>query len=185
MFTLQRPLFLERVEWQFAQNKKIQTGNYRAGARPVPELTCSVGIQLNERVSLWRHPRALLSLQRTISPIRTHTRAKSSGDHITPAALFAFQNMGDFELHSPKRNLIDDQSLSSGREEPVRNKGMPDGASGSADTEQKSPTKSATGLRRLGALWPAVWLALAGVATLGWLIGILWAAVKLVRWLID
>jgi hypothetical protein len=98
--------------------------------------------------------------------------------------LFAFQNMGDFELHSPKRNLIDDQS-SSGREEPVRNKGMPDGVSGSADTEQKSPTEPATGLQRLGELWPAVWLALAGVATLGWLIGIVWAAVKFVRWLID
>jgi hypothetical protein len=73
--------------------RKFRTGDYRT--RPVPELTRSAGIQVNRRVSLRRHPRALSLLHRTISPIRTHTKAKSSGDHITPAALFAFQNMGD------------------------------------------------------------------------------------------
>jgi hypothetical protein len=114
----------------------------------VPELTRSADIKLNERVSLRRHPRALSLLHRTISPIRTHTKAKSSGDHITPAALFAFQNMSDFELRSPKPNLADDPSLSSGREGPVRNKAMPDGVSGSMDIEKKSPTEPTTGLRR-------------------------------------
>jgi hypothetical protein len=34
-------------------------------------------------------------------------------------------------------------------------------------------------------LWPAGWLALVGVTTFVWLIGIGWAAVKLVGWLAD
>jgi hypothetical protein len=62
---------------------------------------------------------------------------------------------------------------------------MPDDVSSSLDIEQKSPTKPATGLRRLSALWPLVWLALMGVATLGWMIGLGWAAVAFVRWLIG
>jgi hypothetical protein len=53
--------------------------------------------------------------------------------------------------------------------------------SGSVDVEQKSPTAPATGLRR--ARWPWAWLAVTGVVTLGWLIGIGWAAVEFVRWL--
>jgi hypothetical protein len=90
--------------------------------------------------------------------------------------------MGDFELRSPKPNLIDDdQSLSSRREGPVRNKALPDGVSGSMDIEKKSPTQPATGLRR--ALWPWAWLVVTGVATLGWLIGIGWAGFKLAQWL--
>jgi hypothetical protein len=91
--------------------------------------------------------------------------------------------MSDFELRSPKPNLADDPSLSSGREQPVRNKGMPDGVSGSMDIEKKSPTEPTTGLRR--ALWPWAWLAVTGVVTLGWLIGICWAGFELVRWLAD
>jgi hypothetical protein len=62
---------------------------------------------------------------------------------------------------------------------------MPELVSDSLDIEQKSPTKSATGLRRLSALWPWVWLALSGVATLGWMTGLGWAAVRLVGWLIG
>jgi hypothetical protein len=81
----------------------------------------------------------------------------------------------------PAVNLICDQSLSS--EESVRNKGMPDGVSGSVDTEQKSPTEPGNGLRRTLWLWPWAWLAVTGVVTLGWLIGICWAGFELVRWL--
>jgi hypothetical protein len=95
--------------------------------------------------------------------------------------LFAFQNIGDFELRSPKPNPINDQSPSSRREGPVRNKAMPDDVSGSMGIEQKSPAEPATGLRR--ALWPWAWLVVTGVATLGWLIGICWGGVALVRWL--
>jgi hypothetical protein len=113
----------------------------------VPQLTCSAGIQVTRRVSLRRHPRALSLLHRTISPIRTHTKAKSSGDHITPAALFAFQNMGDM------------------------------------DTEQKSPTEPATGLRR--ALWPWAWLVVTGVVTLGWAIALCWAAFAFIQWIVG
>jgi hypothetical protein len=51
--------------------------------------------------------------------------------------------------------------------------------------EPKSTAEPATGLGRLSALWPWVWLALMGVATLGWMIGLGWAAVALVRWLIG
>jgi hypothetical protein len=53
------------------------------------------------------------------------------------------------------------------------------------DDEQTSPIKPATSLRRLSALWPWVWLALMGVATLGWIIGLGWVAVALVGWLIG
>jgi hypothetical protein len=96
-------------------------------------------------------------------------------------ALFAFYNIGDFELRSPKPNPINDQSLSSRREEPVRNKAMSDDVSGLIGIEQKPPAESATSLRR--ALWPWAWFAVTGVVTLGWLIGIGWAAVELVGWL--
>jgi hypothetical protein len=58
---------------------------------------------------------------------------------------------------------------------------LPDGL----PIEPKSTTKPATGLRRHGALLPWVWLALMGVATLGWMIGLGWAAVAFVRWLIG
>jgi hypothetical protein len=53
------------------------------------------------------------------------------------------------------------------------------------DIEQKSPTKPATGIRRLSALWPWVWLALMGVVTLGWMIGLGWVTVALVGWFIG
>jgi hypothetical protein len=34
-------------------------------------------------------------------------------------------------------------------------------------------------------LWPSAWLALTGVAMLGWIIGIGWVAVAVVRWLLS
>jgi hypothetical protein len=52
---------------------------------------------------------------------------------------------------------------------------------GSNDIEQQSQAESATGLRRIRALWPMALIAIAGVATIGWLIGLGWAAVELVR----
>jgi hypothetical protein len=45
---------------------------------------------------------------------------------------------------------------------------LPDGL----PIEPQSTAEPATGLRRLSALWPWVWLALMGVATLGWMIGL-------------
>jgi hypothetical protein len=99
------------------------------------------------------------------------------------AALFVLQSKGHFELRSPKPNPIDDQSLRSRREEPVRNKGMSDCVSGSVNNEQKPPLESAISLRRVGRLWPWAWLAVTGVVTLGWLIAICWAGVELARWL--
>ena len=52
------------------------------------------------------------------------------------------------------------------------------------DIEQK-PTEPTTGLRRTRALWPSAWLALAGVLTLAWTLGLGWGAVALVRWLVG
>ena len=78
----------------------------------------------------------------------------------------------------PRRRTMD-------RKEPVQNKVMPDPVLGSTNTEQKSPTEPKIGLRRLKALWPWAWIALTGVATLGWLIGIGWSAVALARWFAD
>ena len=56
---------------------------------------------------------------------------------------------------------------------------------GSIDIEQQSQAESATGLRRVRALWPMALIAVAGVATVGWLVGLGWAAVALVRTLAD
>jgi hypothetical protein len=41
------------------------------------------------------------------------------------------------------------------------------------------------GVRRPKPLWPWAWLALEGVATVGWLFAISWGAVALARWLLG
>ena len=61
----------------------------------------------------------------------------------------------------------------------------PDDVPGSMDIEQKLPTEPATGLRRLGALWPWAWFALTGVAATGWLIALCWAGFAFVRWIVG
>jgi hypothetical protein len=47
------------------------------------------------------------------------------------------------------------------------------------------PHEPATGLRRPRAIWPWAWLALEGVATVGWLIALGWATVVFARWLLG
>jgi hypothetical protein len=59
----------------------------------------------------------------------------------------------------------------------------PDDVSDSLDIKQKSPHEAATRLRRVLALWPWAFLALAGALTLAWAIALCWAAFALVRWL--
>jgi len=95
---------------------------------------------------------------------------------------FAEAAYGVSELCSP--DPTNDQSLSSRREEPT-NKVGPDDVLCSVDTERKLPAEPATGFGRPTALWPVVWLALIGVVTLGWLIGIGWTVIELIRWLTD
>jgi hypothetical protein len=94
---------------------------------------------------------------------KIHTKATRVGDHVTPA-------IGNFELSSPEPT--NDQSLSSRREETAN-----------TTTPDDVLAERATGLRRLRTLWPAGWLVLTGIATIGWLIGMGWAAVELIRWL--
>jgi hypothetical protein len=67
----------------------------------------------------------------------------------------------------------------------VRNKAVSVDVSGSLDIEQKSPIESATRLRRILALWPWAWLALAGVVTLAWAIALGWAAFAFVGWIVG
>jgi hypothetical protein len=55
---------------------------------PTVELTCGAGIQLNDRISLKHQLNELSFSYRAIFPVRTHTKARSLGDHITSAALF-------------------------------------------------------------------------------------------------
>jgi len=62
---------------------------------------------------------------------------------------------------------------------------MPGDVLGLVDIEPKKLVEPTTGLRRLRALWPWAWLALAGAASVGWLIAIGWTAVTTVRWLLD
>ena len=105
------------------------------------------------------------------------------------------------KLHSPEPTPVNDQAVPSQRVEPARHEAMPDdvlgfdflgsdvsgsevlgsAALGPIDIEQQSQAESATGLRRVRALWPMALIAIAGVATVGWLIGLGWAAVELVR----
>jgi hypothetical protein len=84
-------------------------------------------------------------------------------------------------LHNPEPNDVNDQVSPSRRVETARHQTIPDNGVGSMEIEQESQTKSATDQRRVTALWPMALLAVAGVANLGWLIGMAWAAVELVR----
>jgi hypothetical protein len=77
------------------------------------------------------------------------------------------------------------QSFSPPREETVRNAAALKIVSGSMDIEQKSPIEPATGLQRIGALWPWAWLVFAGVITFAWAIALWRAASVLVRWLVG
>ena len=62
---------------------------------------------------------------------------------------------------------------------------MPSTVSGSVNIEPKLSDGSATGLWGRGAIGPWAWLVLEGIATIGWLVAIGWAAVTLVRWLLG
>jgi hypothetical protein len=93
-------------------------------------------------------------------------------------------NIDDLELRGPERTLLAVE-VSSRRDELERNKAVPVVVSGSLDIEQKSPPEPATRLRRILALWPWAFFALAGVATLAWAIALGWAAYALVRWLVG
>jgi len=53
-----------------------------------------------------------------------------------------------------------------------------------SELNDNAPHQTASGTRLLRSL-PWVWIALTGLATLVWLVGIGWAAVKLFRWLVD
>jgi hypothetical protein len=73
------------------------------------------------------------------------------------------------------------------REEPVRNKAAPVLVSGSSNIEQNHRLIPQTRVQRFKALWPWVWLVLAGVLllTLAWAIALCWAAFAFVRWLVG
>jgi hypothetical protein len=57
------------------------------------------------------------------------------------------------------------------------------GPNGSA-LNDNAPHQTASGTRSLRSL-PWVWIALTGLATFVWLVGIGWAAVNLFRWFVD
>jgi hypothetical protein len=68
-----------------------------------------------------------------------------------------------------------------------RNKDVRSGVDVSVNFKPELPTEPQerdTTRHRL-AIWPYVWLALIGVAMVGWLAGTVWLAVILVRWLWD
>jgi hypothetical protein len=92
------------------------------------------------------------------------------------------------ELGPSERGLSQANAKPSRRDEPAQNKAAfavvlasPNIELGSPNLGHKSPVEPATGHRRR--VWPWAWLAVTGVVTLGWLIGIGWAAVELVEWL--
>ena len=79
---------------------------------------------------------------------------------------------------------MNNQELRSKRDGAQRNETPSNDNSGSMGIEQHKPVQPVAGVRRLRGL-PWAWLVLSGVATLGWLIVIGWAAVKVFRWLTD
>jgi hypothetical protein len=91
--------------------------------------------------------------------------------------------IGNFELRSPEP--LDAPSLLPPQEQPAGNKAVPGDVLGLTNIERKKPIEPRPGLRRRRAMWPWAWLALTGVATVGWLIAMGWTAVTLVRWLLD
>jgi hypothetical protein len=117
-----------------------------------------------------------------VSPSRLKIVRIASGFVSLTASVF---RRAAFELRNSERTLSTIKPLPSPREEPVRNKAALEIVSGSLDIEQKSPTKPATRLQMVLALWPWALLALTGVITAAWAIALCWAAFALVRWLID
>jgi hypothetical protein len=60
----------------------------------------------------------------------------------------------------------------------------PEARQSGSEFNDNSPFRTASNRRLLRGL-PWVWIALSGLATLIWLIGIGWIAVKLISWLFD
>jgi hypothetical protein len=53
--------------------------------------------------------------------------------------------------------------------------------SGPANIEPKLPNEQTTSLRRRAPIWPYAWLALVGIATVGWALALGWVAIILGR----
>jgi hypothetical protein len=64
----------------------------------------------------------------------------------------------------------------------IRNKDVKSGVSDSMNIQSKPPA-ARDKPRTRAPIWPWIWLALTGVATVGWLCGLAWAAVALAQWL--
>jgi hypothetical protein len=62
---------------------------------------------------------------------------------------------------------------------------MPGTLSGSVNINSKLPDERATRLQKRAPIWPYAWLATVGVATVGWVFALGWAAMTLVRWLLG
>jgi hypothetical protein len=90
-----------------------------------------------------------------------------------------------FQLRIPEPKPLNDRWLTSGENEPTRKKTLPDDASSEKVAGHEAPAESTSGVQRFRALSPRAWLALSGVAMLGWLIAIFWTAVEFVRWLVG
>jgi hypothetical protein len=87
--------------------------------------------------------------------------------------------LGDLELRPSERAPSTAEPIPLRRDAPPINKAVFVAVSDSLDIGHKP----AAGLRRTlwPWLWPWAWLVVTGVVTLGWLIGIGWAAVELVK----
>jgi hypothetical protein len=85
----------------------------------------------------------------------------------------------DLELRPSEGAASEAESIALRRDELPMNQAASVVISGSSDPGHKSPAEPAGGFRR--ALWPWAWLAVTGVITIGWLIGMGWAAVELVK----
>ena len=85
-------------------------------------------------------------------------------------------------LHTTVR-VLNQQSLSLD-EMVTRNKDLKIGVLDSMRTS-KRPADPGPNRRTRAQIWPWLWLALTGVATVGWLIAIRWATVALAKWILD
>jgi hypothetical protein len=57
--------------------------------------------------------------------------------------------------------------------------------SGSVNIKPKLQDERAMGSRKRAPIWPYAWLALEGVATVGWVFALGWAAITLLGWLLG
>src|ERR1700731_828840 len=105
---------------------------------------------------------------------------KNHADRSTDCFVYPtdFLEIWSAHLNRPERTVSTTTHPPSQRDKTFPNRIGPRAVSNIAP---KLPAEPATAFRRPRAIWPWAWLALTGVATVGWFVAIGWTAFTLVR----